>query len=143
MYGLNFVIFDLEVCVPMVTYFGLALADRMFIDDGNYVMRREKISLEKVKILLSKGAVSCVDKSDEATMSVIKRRLGIVVAISEEPPRVNLVRKDRIIVVEVRDLPQLTVRREYTDREIVKAKFAFSLYTMLDCNWRHGPRFSS
>ena len=75
------------------------------------------------------GVISCVNKSHEATIDAIKRRFDIAVAVPEVPPQVSLASGDKLIVVGVRDLPRLTDRREYTDREIAKAKFAFSLYT--------------
>ena len=116
----------------MATYFGFAVADSMFDELEECVVLREKISLEKVKerVVGPEGVISCVNKSHEATIDAIKRRLDIAVEVPKEPPRVSLASGDNLIVVGVRNLPRLTDRREYTNREIAKAKFAFSLYTV-------------
>ena len=113
----------------MATYFGFAIADSMFGDE-DCTIRRKKISLESVKELIGEGVISCVNKSHTATISAIARRFGIVVEVPEDPPRVSLAFGDRIIVVGVRDLPRLTDRREYSNREIARAKFVFSLYSV-------------
>ena len=115
----------------MATYFGFAIADSMFGDEDCSI-RRKKISLENVKELIDEGVISCVNRSHEATIRAIARKFRIEVEVPEEPPRVSLALGDRIIVVGVRGLPRLTDRREYSNREIARAKFVFSLYSVDD-----------
>ena len=114
----------------MVTYFVFAAADDVFSDDDNrYNILREEISVREVRELMG-GAVPCVNKSHEATIDAMEKRFGIRVRMPEGEPRVLLESGDRLIVAEVRNLPRLAGRRECTNREIMRATFTFSLYTV-------------
>ena len=115
----------------MATYvcFG-AVSDSMFADEYN-IVRREKITSEKVRGLVNRSVVSCVHMAHEAAMGVLKRKVGVEIEVLKEPLLVTLEPFDEVVVVEVRDLPLLVGRIDYTREEIAQATFTFSLYTVL------------
>jgi len=112
----------------MKTFFGFALADSMFQGDCNIV--RVESSSEWVKGVVDLGVESCLNPSHAATIAAMRSRFGIEVSIPETPPRVVLKTGDRMIIMGVRGLPRLTDRHEYTEEEIAKASFSFSVYTV-------------
>lgn len=117
----------------MATYFVCAIPDTMFSDiEGRVVVNHKRISLEKAKELIGEGVIACVDKSDEATMDAIRRRFWIQVEVPEDPPQVILMSGDKVIALRVRDLPQPVDRRKYSDQDLARAKFEFSLYRVED-----------
>jgi hypothetical protein len=107
-------------------YFGFALADSMFTDG---VIVRQSLTVEQVSALIQTGVVSCCNPSHVATITAMRNRFGLDVAIPEQPPRVAVADGDSVIVMGVRGLPRLTDRHEYTEDEVVKATFVFSLYS--------------
>jgi len=109
-------------------YFGFALADSMFV--GNCTINRRMISIQEVEEMVAQGVESCCNPSHKATIEAMKARFGIDVSIPEKPPRVELHAGDSVIVMGVRGLPRLTDRHEYSDEEIAKATFSFSIYTV-------------
>lgn len=112
----------------MKTYFGFALADSMFQDDCT--ISRRTLSVDEVKERVDQGVESCCNPSHKATIDAMKTRYGMDVAIPETPPRVSLSSGDSVIVMGVRGLPRLTDRHEYTEEEIAKATFTFSVYAI-------------
>jgi len=57
-------------------------------------------------------------------------RYGISVEIPEKPPTVALDHGDSVLVMGVRGLPRLEDRHHYTDEEVAKATFKFTVYTV-------------
>ncbi len=110
----------------MKTYFGFAIADSMF--PVECTIHRKEIGLEAVHLLLEEGVTSCLNPSHRATIDAMRERYGIDVETPMFPPRVELGRGDRLVVMSVRGLPRLTDRHEYTPAEIAGAEFKFSLY---------------
>ncbi len=110
------------------TFFGFAIADSMFPAECG--IKKITIIAEQAKALVQQGIESCLNPSHVATISAAKQRYGIVVAIPEKPPQVTLSHGDKMIVMSVRGLPRLTDRHEYTEEEVAKATFAFSVYTV-------------
>jgi acyl-CoA synthetase (NDP forming) len=113
-------------------YFGFALADSMFAmtPDGTNI-RRERLTPETVRSLAEEGRLTpCLNPSHAATISAMRERYGIDVAIPATPPRVSLDVGDSVVVMGVRGLPRLTDRHEYTEQEIASATFSFSVYTV-------------
>lgn len=108
------------------TYFGFALADSMFSD--SVVIERHILSVEEVATEVAQGVISCCNPSHEATVRAMRTRFGLDVPIPATPPRVELAHGDQVIVMGVRGLPRLTDRHEYTDEEVAKATFIFSVY---------------
>ncbi|MFA5188974.1 MAG: hypothetical protein WC460_06455 [Patescibacteria group bacterium] len=107
-------------------YFGFALADSMFA--GDCIIIRQQLTVDDVKRLVKLGVESCCNSSHKATIEAMKSRYGIDVPIPEKPPRVELKRRDSVIVMGVRGLPRLTDRHEYTVEEIAQTIFTFAMY---------------
>ena len=114
----------------MKTFFGFAVADSMF--QGNAQIDRKVLTAEQAKELCEQGVESCLNPSHKATIDAMNHRFGIEVAIPEKAPLVSLGVGDRLIVMGVRGLPRLdATRHEYTEEEIEKATFAFSLWQVV------------
>ena len=109
----------------MTIYFGFALADSMFAGEGE--IRRRSVTVEEVAARKSE-LTPCLNPSHVATISAMRSRFGIDLAIPETPPKVVLGVGDSVIVMGVRGLPRLTDRHEYTVEEISAATFTFSQY---------------
>lgn len=118
----------MEEEASMKTYFGFALGDSMFVGDCTII--RRVLSIEETKSLVAQGVESCCNPSHKATIDAMRSRFGIEVAIPEKPPIIALHEKDSIIVMGVRGLPRLTDRHEYTEEEITKGGFSFTIYTV-------------
>ena len=113
-------------------FFGFALADSMFAEAGDCVIRRSKLAPEQVREMARDGALKpCLNPSHQATIDAMRNRYGIDVAIPETPPRVVVNPGDTVVVMGVRGLPRLTDRHEYTKEEIAQATFNFSRYDVL------------
>lgn len=110
------------------TFFGFALADSMFV--GNCTITRRELSVDEATALVQQGVLSCLNPSHKATIDAMSKRYGIEVPIPEAPPRVALASGDSVVVMGVRGLPRLTDRHEYTEEEVAKATFSFSVYTV-------------
>ena len=111
-------------------FFGFALADSMF--QGDVQIARRSLSVEQARELVSAGVVPCLNPSHVATISAMKARYGLDVAIPDRAPQVALGTGDSVIVMGVRGLPRLdATRHEYTSEEIAGATFSFSIYTVL------------
>lgn len=114
-------------------FFGFALADSMFVGDCTITrsVLSPDIAGEMIAIANQRGDLtSCVNKSHIPTISAMRQRFCIDVAIPDTPPQVQLAQGDSLIVMGVRGLPRLTDRHEYTADEIDKATFSFALYTV-------------
>lgn len=111
-----------------INYFGFALADSMF--SGDVTIARKTLTVEEVKEMVGRGVVPCLNPSHDATIKAMRGKFGIDVPIPEKPPQVVLGKGDSVIVMGVRGLPRLTDRHEYTEEEVVKATFTFSMYTV-------------
>lgn len=125
----------------MKTFFGFAIADSMF--QGNCQVERKVLTASQAKELCAQQVESCLNPSHKATIDAMKGRFGIEVAIPEKAPQVSLEVGDRLIVMGVRGLPRLdATRHEYTEEEIAKATFAFSLWTVTNSS-KKNPSFQS
>lgn len=111
----------------MKTYFGFAVADGMF--SSNCVARREEVSVEQAKEMISGGVTPCLNPDHKSTIGVMTRKYGISVEIPEKAPFVKLGVGDRVLVMSVRGLPR-GLGREYTDEEVNGATFVFGLWTV-------------
>ena len=111
------------------TYFGFAVADSMFPATAN--IQKKPISPVEARALIVAGVVSCCNPSHKETILAAKSRFDIEVEIHEKPPHVSLAVGDSVVVMGVRGLPRLTDRHEYTEEEVAKATFVFSLYTVV------------
>ena len=111
------------------TYFGFALADSMFSGECN--ISRKTLTVDAVRELVQKGVVPCLNPSHDATIKAMRGKFGIEVPIPEKPSQVSLGAGDSVIVMGVRGLPRLTDRHEYSEEEVAKATFTFSVYTVL------------
>lgn len=111
------------------TYFGFAVADSMF--SGEHVnLRRETVSVERVREFVAAGVIPALNPSHKATISAMRARYGLDVAIPERAPLVSLLEGDQLIVMSVRGLPRKEGVAEYTAEEISAATFVFSLWTV-------------
>ena len=114
----------------MTIYLGFALADSMFSGDGE--IRRRAVPVDEI-ISRQSEFVPCLNPSHISTISAMRSRFGIDIAIPETPPKVVLGVGDSVIVMGLRGLPRLTDRHEYTDAEIASATFTFSQYVFWGC----------
>lgn len=106
-------------------YFGFAFSAAM-LPEGDVTVSKSDVSVETVKALLVGGnVVSCLNPSHTATIEAAKARFGLEVSIPDNPPRVSLKSGDTIVLMQVRGLPRLTDRHEYTEEEVSKASFSF------------------
>ena len=112
----------------MTLYFGFAIADSMF--ENECTIRRKILTVEEVKAMAG-DFIPCLNPSHRATIDAMHLRFGIDVLIPETPPRVCLGIGDSVVVMGVRGLPRLTDRHEYTEEEIARATFTFSMYTVI------------
>jgi hypothetical protein len=109
-------------------YFGFAIADSMFPGVGCLIRKTPILMLERD---ILEGVVPVINPSHTATIKAMRVKYGFDVPIPETPPQVTLFPGDSIIVMGVRGLPRLTDRHEYTEEEVAKATFAFSLYEVV------------
>ena len=110
-------------------YFGFGIAPSMFPE--YCTIRRAKLSLEMLKdILRVREISSCLNPSHAATIEVMRKRFGLEVEIPAKAPVVSMKNGDAIIVMGVSGLPRLEGRHEYTDEEIEKAEFGFSIFNV-------------
>ena len=107
----------------MKKFFGFAFSAAM-LPTGSVSMEKTDLTAEEVKELLPDCEI-CLNPSHVATIEVAKARFGFVLAIPEVPPRVSLKEGDSVIVMQVRGLPRLTDRHEFTSEEIASATFSF------------------
>lgn len=109
----------------MTTFFGFAVSDSMF--SGACTVTRKPLEIEEARPLIE-VATSALNPSHTATITAMRERFEIDVTIPETPPRVSLSAGDRLVVMQVRGLPRLTDRHEYTSEEIQGADFTFALW---------------
>lgn len=110
-------------------YFGFAVADGMF--SGEVVdLRREAVSVERVREMVAAGVIPALNPAHQSTISAMRTRYGIEVAVPEKAPMVSLGEGDQLVVMSVRGLPRREGVAEYTAEEIAAATFVFSLWTV-------------
>lgn len=113
------------------TYFGFALADSMFDAAGNCLIDRQVLTEDEAKQQILAGVISCLNPSHTATIEAMGFRYGISVEIPEKAPIVNLNHGDAVLVMGVRGLPRLEGdRHHYTEEEVAKATFKFTVYSV-------------
>lgn len=113
--------------------FGFALSDSMFAGfDKQTLFKRTPISPETAKAFLSSPktmeVVPILNPSHAATIAAMEKRFGISVPIPPSPPKALLGEDDYLLVMQVQGLPRLIDRHEYTEEEIEKAAFTFSMW---------------
>lgn len=113
----------------MKTFFGFAVGDSMFT--GPCTIIRRPLTVDEVKNLVAQGVESCCNPSHRATIAGMRSRFGIDVPIPDIPPRIVLNHGDSIVVMGTRGLPRMVDRHEYSEEEIAKADFSFSMYTVI------------
>lgn len=106
------------------TYLGLSFSASM-LPAGQVEMVKTDLTIDEVHEAIEAGVEVCFNPSHQATIDALWEKHGIEVAIPETPPRISLQNGDAIIVLQVRGLPRLTDRHEYTDEEIQAANFSF------------------
>ena len=117
----------------MKTFFGFALAASMFDGDGNISFKQldAESATKAIESAKADGSLAiCLNPSHQATITAMGHRYGIEVPIPEVAPQVKLAAGDSLMVMGVRGLPRLdATRHEYTEEEIAKATFQFSVFT--------------
>lgn len=109
----------------MTKYFGFAFSASM-IPAGEVAMRKHDLSVDDVRELIVAGGVEfCLNPSHEATVEAARSRYDLAIEVPASPPRVSLASGDSVVVMQVRGLPRLTDRREYSEEEIASASFSF------------------
>jgi hypothetical protein len=112
------------------TFFGFGIAPSMFPVDC--VITRKGLTPEAAKALVEQGVVPCLNPSHKATIDAMKGKFDIEVPIPDKAPAVALNPGDSVIVMGVRGLPRLEGRHEYTDEEVARATFDFSVFTVTE-----------
>ncbi len=112
----------------MKTYFGFGIAPSMF--PANCSIRKEELTPEAAKAVVAEGIVPCLNPSHKASIDALQSRFGIFVEIPTKAPVVLVAIGERVLVMGVMGLPRLEGRHEYTEAEVVGAKFTFSLWTV-------------
>ncbi|GIW78273.1 MAG: hypothetical protein KatS3mg105_0080 [Gemmatales bacterium] len=110
----------------MPTYIALAISDSMF-PAGTF--RKKAITANDVKSIIdNEEVVSCVNPSHRSTIDALKQRYGLEIPVPEKPAKITLRKNDNLIVCTVLGLPRET--REFSQEEIERASFTFSLWTI-------------
>ena len=93
---------------------------------------RRRIWPREVNELLFQDHHSCCNMNHIPVLELVERRTGIHVDIDEtnRPPRYELRKGDRIILIEVGHIRQLVPGEKYNREEIRKAVIVFWLYTV-------------
>ena len=112
----------------MIVYFGFAIADSMF--NGDCTIKRESLTIDQAREIINKGVKPCINPAHEATIRAMEKRYGIEVQIPEKAAHIFLNPGDQLLIMSARGLPRLDTPREYSDDEIAKASFSFSLYSV-------------
>jgi len=107
----------------MTCYFGFAFSASM-LPAGTVAMTKSDLTVDEVRERLPEMAL-CLNPSHTATIAAARERFDLPIEIPERPARVSLDSGDSVVVMQVRGLPRLTDRREYTDKEIAEASFSF------------------
>lgn len=110
-------------------YFGFGVAPSMFPD--KCTITKQAISPVTAKDLVA-AAEPCLNPSHKATIEALRQRFGIEIEVPASAPIVNLGHGDQMVVMGVSGLPRLEGRHEYTDQEVQRAKFNFSLWTVAE-----------
>ncbi len=110
-------------------YFGFAVSDGMF--SGDITIRRQVITLERVKELVAEGVEPTFHPRHLTTVNTMRQRFDIDLAIPEVAPKVNLAVGDRLIVMSLRGLERREDAPEYTQEQIDGASFEFSLWEVV------------
>lgn len=113
----------------MTRYFGFAFSAAM-LPRGHVTMNKRDVAPAEAVDLIEEGTVSCLNRSHQATIEAAHSRFGLVVEVPEKPPVVALTSGDQILILQVRGLPRLTDRHEYTKAEIDSASFTFMLISV-------------
>jgi len=109
------------------TYVGLAIADGMFAK--NCRINRCELKVEEVRGLAAQAESIC-NPTHATSLTALKARYGIEIAVPAQAPKVALGVGDSVIVMSVRGLPRET--REFTPEEIAKATFEFGIWTVTE-----------
>lgn len=108
----------------VTVYIGLAFSASMLPTDRVEMVKND-LTIDEVLNAIEAGVEICFNPSHQSTIDALREKHGVNVMIPESPPRVSLKSGDSIIVLQVRGLPRLTDRHEYTPEEIETATFSF------------------
>lgn len=101
-----------------------------FSFEGHITLSRKELPRGKaIEILSNDETIVSLDPSQRAIVKIMNNYLNTHIEIPENPVEVFLERGDSVLIMQVRGLPQLTDRHEYTQEEIDDADFVFSLWT--------------
>lgn len=118
-------------------YMGFAVADSMFQNTDAVINR---IALDAVGTGSFKEAIEaagdalivCANPSHKPTFKALKDRFGIDIAPPAEAISIEMEPGDMLFVASIRGLPRLDAsRHEYTEEEVKRASFAFSVWEVL------------
>ncbi len=96
--------------------------------DGDCAARRKGLTPEQAIEIIKEGVVAGYNPNHVATMVAMKQRYGIEVPPPPMAPKIKLQVGDRVLTMEIENLPRET--REYTQEEVAKATYRFALYTI-------------
>jgi hypothetical protein len=94
-------------------------------------MSKTDMTLEEVKGEIVKGVEWCLNPSHQATINAARWRFNLNIVVPDVSARVSLTSGDSVIVMQVKGLPRLTDRHEYSCDEIDQAQFQFLKITLL------------
>lgn len=111
-------------------YVGFAIADGMFV--GSCIIKKTPLEVEEAREILSqKGYVTVANPSHRLTFEALANKHSIVITPPPTAPKVLLNQGDEFLVLAVAGLPRLEGRHEYTQEEVSRCNFSFSLWNVL------------
>ena len=112
------------------SFFGFAFSASM-IPAGDVQLKKRDLTVEEVREMLPNCEL-CLNPSHKATITAARERFDLSLEVPEKPARISLNEGDSVVIMQVRGLPRLTDRHEYTEQEIAKATFSFSEITVVN-----------
>jgi len=113
----------------MTRYFGFAFSASM-LPSGLVNLRKQDLTVEQVREMIP-SCEMCLNPFHRATVDAACSRFDLPISIPDRPARISLGVGDSVVVMQVRGLPRLQDRREYTDEEIENANFSFMEITVV------------
>jgi hypothetical protein len=116
----------------MTTIVNNAIADSMFAGlKGDTLLARKPLTPDEAREIIETGVETAFNPSHANTARAVERKTGVRIPLARKPERVLLGIGDRLLVVTpVGSLPRET--REFTDDELDRVNFMFSLWTVLN-----------
>jgi hypothetical protein len=115
----------------MKTIVNNAISDSMFAFlKGETLLTRRPLTPQEARAIIDSGVETAFNPSHANTARAVERKTGVRIPIAGKPARVSLGIGDRLLVVSLAgSLPRET--REFTDDELDRVNFVFSLWTVL------------